>query len=50
MRQLDLSAVAPENRAKAIKDHLAKIMIHTIHDRQAAAELVAARLLHLKNR
>jgi hypothetical protein len=50
MRQLDLSAVAPENRSKAIQDHLAHIMIHSIHDRTQAAELVAARLLHLKTR
>lgn len=48
MAQLDLSSVAPEKRRQAIMDHLAKIMIGTIHDRDKAAELAAARLLHLK--
>ena len=48
MAQLDLSAVAPENRTKAIMDHLTRIMAATIHDRSVAMDLTAARLLRRK--
>lgn len=48
MSQLDLSAVAPEKRADAIKDHLMRIMAATIHDRATAVEITAARLYRQK--
>lgn len=43
MAQLDLSAVAPENRKAAVMDHLMTIVASSIHDRDRAAELRAAR-------
>jgi uncharacterized protein (DUF2249 family) len=46
MAQLDLTHVAPEKRHQAIMDHLARIMIDKIHDREKAAELATAWLMH----
>jgi hypothetical protein len=47
MSALDLSGVPPSKRRAAIKDHLMRVMANTIHDRQTALEIHAARLLHL---
>lgn len=48
MAQLDLSSVPKEKRAHAVMDHLMKIEAATIHNREAAMEITAARLMHLK--
>jgi len=50
MAQLDLSSVPSEKRKAALMDHLMRIMADTIHDRSAAAEITAARLLRYKLR
>lgn len=50
MKQLDLKAIPPENRRAALADHLAKIMIDTIHDRRQAVELASARVIHRASR
>lgn len=49
MSALDLQSVSPENRKKALMDHLAKIMIQKIHDRTTAADIAAAYLLRRRD-
>lgn len=49
MSQLNLAQIPPENRKRAIMDHLARIMVGTIHDRSAAADLAAAILYRRKH-
>lgn len=48
MSQLDLSSVPPEKKAAAIRDHLMRIMVGTLHDRDKAAEIASARLFYAK--
>ena len=45
MKQLDLSTVPPEKRADAIRDHLMRIVADSIHDKEVAFEIHAARVL-----
>ena len=47
MAELDLSGVPKHRRQEAVMDHVAKIMAGTIHDREVAVELTAARLMRL---
>ena len=49
MAELDLSDVPPHRQQEAVMDHVAKVMAGTIHDRDVAVEITAARLLKLKN-
>lgn len=44
MARLDLSGVAPENRGKAVMDHLIRVMIGSIHDPQTKYDLAAAQI------
>jgi len=46
MKSLNLAEIPPENRKAALADHLARIMIDSIHDRSQAVELASARILH----
>jgi hypothetical protein len=39
MKQLDLSHIPPHNRAKAIREHLTKIMADTVTDTDAKQKL-----------
>lgn len=39
MKQLDLSAVPPQNRGKAIREHLTKIMADAVTDPDAKQKL-----------
>lgn len=39
MKQLDLSHIPPQNRAKAIREHLTKIMADTVTDADAKQKL-----------
>jgi hypothetical protein len=48
MAQLDLSTVPPEKKAAAIRDHLMRIMVDTLHDRDKAMEIANARLFYAK--
>lgn len=45
MAALDLSSVPPENRQRAVLDHLARVMIGSLHDRSLAVDIAASRLL-----
>lgn len=49
MKALNLNDIPPENRRAALADHLASIMIDSIHDRQKAVELASARIMHRAN-
>lgn len=48
MAALDLSSVPLDKRPAAIRHHLMRIMVGTIHDRRVAADIAAARLLFAK--
>lgn len=48
MKALDLESIPAHKRRRAIMDHLAGIMIEEIHDRSAAIELAAARVMRAK--
>lgn len=50
MSALDLQSIPPERRKAALMDHLAKIMIQKIHDRQTAADISAAYLMRKSSR
>ena len=50
MAQLDLQAIPEHKRKAALADHLAKVVAANIHDRQAAANLTAARFLRAKHK
>lgn len=50
MKSLNLADLPPENRRAALADHLAMIMIDSIHDRQKAVELASARVMHRASR
>ncbi len=50
MAELDLTNVPDHRRQAAVMDHVAKIMAGTIHDREVAIELTAARLMRAKKR
>jgi hypothetical protein len=48
MQAIDLSSIPTEKRKRALMDHLAGIMIDTVHDRSAAVEIAVARVMHAK--
>ena len=48
MQALDLASIPAENRKRAIMDHLAGIMVEEVHDRRAAVELAAARIMRAR--
>jgi len=48
MSQVNLDGVPPEKKAQAIKDHFARVMADSIHDRQLAQELHISRILRAK--
>jgi hypothetical protein len=50
MSQLNLDNVPPHARARAILDHLARIMSTTITDPTVRAEVSASRVLHTLDR
>lgn len=50
MKSLNLADIPPENRRAALADHLAMIMIDSIHDRRQAVELASARVMHRASR
>lgn len=45
MAALDLSSIPPENRHRAVLDHLARVMAGSLRDRALALDIATARLL-----
>ncbi len=45
MSQLDLASIPPAKRSAALMDHLARIMVAKIHDRDTASNLATALLI-----
>ena len=48
MTELDLRSIPFEHRKAAIIDHMMRIAIGTVYDRDAAVEIASARILHQK--